>query len=514
MKTKNAILNYITLAVPYVIIGFLGLFKIRLFLNILGAEIHGIYQLYTQLFVYLSLTEGGFTTAVIYHLYKPFAKKDYFMISKILSGARRIFYVIGFIIFIIGIIVSFNLHLFIKTNSFDFLYIQLAFIVFLISEIINYFFASYRITYNADQKLYKVNIITQTFLIFRSLIEMGLLLLGFDLLTILISHIFTSLVSNLIIMYMIKKDYKQIKFNEKEKNYEPVKDIKNIIPHKIGTLVANNIDIVIISSFINLTTVAIYSVYNYIITFINRLILHITPSITPGIGNFLVLQESKKKNLFYELNTLMFFLATILCIPISFFINPFIEMWVGNSMLVSNYTALFFVIILFFNIIKIPIHSFTGASGLFKETRLATIIESLVNLSFSLLLVKSYGIMGVLLGTIIAYIIDLNYRVHIIYKYIIKEKTFNYYKILLRHFLLIIIFSIVNYYISLIYKNYINLNFINWFLIGFIIFVINTLILLFLYSKIFSDFNLEKRFKHLIKKDGDIYEKKEDIDCA
>ena len=42
----------------------------------LGSETLGLYQLFSQIMVYVALVDGGLTSAVLYSLYKPNANKD------------------------------------------------------------------------------------------------------------------------------------------------------------------------------------------------------------------------------------------------------------------------------------------------------------------------------------------------------------------------------------------------------------------------------------------------------
>lgn len=58
MRTKRAIINFITDALPQVLILILGIIKIKLFINILGETKLGLYQLYNQIVAYLVLIEG------------------------------------------------------------------------------------------------------------------------------------------------------------------------------------------------------------------------------------------------------------------------------------------------------------------------------------------------------------------------------------------------------------------------------------------------------------------------
>ena len=53
MRTKSTIINFITDAFPQVLILILGLFKTKLFIDILGSNQLGLYQLYGQIIAYL-----------------------------------------------------------------------------------------------------------------------------------------------------------------------------------------------------------------------------------------------------------------------------------------------------------------------------------------------------------------------------------------------------------------------------------------------------------------------------
>ena len=94
MRTKKAIINYITETVPAILIMCLGFFRIKFFLKYLGTDILGLYQMFGQFFAYINLTEAGFSTAALYSLYKPISDKDQKKVNSILSGTNRILKII------------------------------------------------------------------------------------------------------------------------------------------------------------------------------------------------------------------------------------------------------------------------------------------------------------------------------------------------------------------------------------------------------------------------------------
>ena len=69
-----------------------------------------------------------------------------------------------------------------------------------------------------------------------------------------------------------------------------------------------------------------------------------------------------------------------------------------------------------------------NSKGLFKETKIATILEALLNLTISLILVNKIGLIGVLLGTIISKLLtSFLQNPHYIYNHIFKVKPIYYY---------------------------------------------------------------------------------------
>ena len=107
MKTKRTALNMVTDVIPLLIVSLLGIFKVKLFIEYLGNETMGLYNLFNNIMIYVSLVDGGLASAVLYSLYKPNANGDKEKLNEILSGAMQTFSKIGMIVFGIAFVVSF-----------------------------------------------------------------------------------------------------------------------------------------------------------------------------------------------------------------------------------------------------------------------------------------------------------------------------------------------------------------------------------------------------------------------
>ena len=112
MRTKKIFLNMICDILPYLLIGVVGIIKMDVLIKYIGDVGNGYYQTINQIISYVFLAQAGFSDAVIYSLYKPFAEKNKDDINAIYGGARKVFKIIGFIILGIIFLVTLGLHLF------------------------------------------------------------------------------------------------------------------------------------------------------------------------------------------------------------------------------------------------------------------------------------------------------------------------------------------------------------------------------------------------------------------
>lgn len=401
MRTKKSLKNILSAVILTLVVGLIGFVKVKVFINGLSNDIYSLNQLFGQIFNYLAIADIGFGLLINKQLYQAFAKDDKKEINKIYSTSKKFYKIIGIIMISIALIISFFVQFLTKANLPVF-YIQLVFIIFIIRNVIDYFFVAPRYILEADQKIYKVNIALKGIRILESMIEIILVLIGVDYLIILLPSIFITLIIDI---YINKKIYKMYPWltNDKTFNKKYLKGTKDIIWRKGADLLNSNTDIILISTFINPLNVVIYSSYVYITKFIGDLIYLISSGITPSFANALFKEKEEKSiGIFHEINTLFLFAASFINIMLYIFLTGLINFWVGPKYVVNNFTLFLFCFSAFQVIIDKPIVIIINSKGLFKETKIATILEALLNIIISLVLIKPLGLSGVLIGTILA----------------------------------------------------------------------------------------------------------------
>ena len=434
MRTKNSLKNIISVVIFNIIIGVLGFLKVKVFVNGLTDDIYSLNQLFYQIFGYIAIADIGFGLVLNKQLYSAFAKKDKSLINSIYSTSKKFFKYIAFFMMAVSIIISFFVQYLTKADV-NSSYIQLVFMIFMIRNIIDYFFVSPRYVMDADQKNYKINHFIKTTKILEILSEIILVYLGVNYLVVLVPGIFITLFMDLYINSIVYKEYPWLKDNGSyDKNH--LKGTKDLIYLRLSGLMNSNTDIILISTFINPLTVIIYTSYVYITKFVSDTIHIAAGAITPSYANVLNKESDKKTyDVFKELNILFLFVASFVFIMLYSFLDPLIDMWVGSEYLTDNISLFLFCLISFQAISIRAVVITINSKGLFKETKLATICETILNLLLSITLIFKLGLKGVLLGTVIAtFLTSFIQNAVYIYKHVFNEKPYKYF---------------INYFISL-----------------------------------------------------------------
>lgn len=495
MRTKKAIINYLTELVPQILILILGFFKVKVFLDNLGTELVGLFQLFNQLLFYLSLLDGGAGTIIGYYLYKPISENNNKSIGSILSATIKFFSIIGVAVIVLGFVLDLNIMFFIKDSTLSPIIIKFMFLILLISNVLSYFYTPYTLFMDAKQERYKYNLIVQPILVIKSILEIVLVIIFKDLFVVLIMQLIMTAIQNIVVRYLFRKNYKEINLKEKA-DFKFVKEIKTIIPHKIGSIVANNIDIVIVSKFIAITKVVTYSSYLYIIEVLQKFVDLIAGAVLPGVGNVLVTDKKNAYKLFKEYNYFLYYIAIVLCVPLFMSISNFVRLYYGKDIVATELVSLMFVLLLFYRIIRNSCGTFVSAAGLFKETIICVFLEATINLTLSLVLVKPLGMLGLLLGTLIAYLCsDYLIKPTLLNKKIFKEKKFSYYK---ESILFIALFSVLLILFKFLFSNFNINNLLIWFIYSIIIFIINFVIVTIVF-KLIKKCEFLDRFINIIK---------------
>jgi O-antigen/teichoic acid export membrane protein len=198
--------------------------------------------------------------------------------------------------------------------------------------------------------------------------------------------------------------------------------------HKIGGTVLNSTDNIILSSFVGLVAVGIYSNYSLILSGINGILKQVLGSFTATLGNAHVEQSLEDRYVSYR--RLIFanmWIASVCTICMFVLIDDFIYTWLGKDMLLDTMTVVVLCVQFYLTTVRFISTSFIDGCGLFVRDKIRPLIEAFINVVVSIVFVRLIGIAGVFVGTIISHLCTVFWREpYLLFKYEFKRSSKEY----------------------------------------------------------------------------------------
>lgn len=416
------------------------------FIYTIGVTFLGVNGLYLNILSVLSFAELGIGTAMNYSLYKPVAENDKEKIKALMYLYKHAYRWIAIIVTGIGLSLIPFLNFIIKdpgTISSNELVIY--YLIFLFNTVSTYFVAYKYSLVNAEQKNYiQTNIQTITIVI-TTIVQITVLILMHSFLIYLISAALIELVQKIFANrylnqrypYLLDKNIRKLSKEEKE----PIKkNIRALVYHKIGEISVHQTDNILISSFINITTVGLVSNYTLIISAVTSFINIIFNSLISGFGNLIATESIDKQfELFKVYRFVGFWCYGFASIAFIILINPFIELWIGSEMLVGGIVIYLIIIDYYLKGHRIVVNNFKVAAGIFDEDKYIGLIQAVVNLVVSIVMVRKMGLPGIFVGTVVQGLVSTMTRPFIVYNKVFKKSGMEYYKDSLVYLIVLII---------------------------------------------------------------------------
>lgn len=274
-------------------------FIVRTTINIyLGAEYLGLNSLFSSIISVLSLSELGFGSAIVYHMYKPIAENNVSLVCALLNFYRKAYIAVGSAILIIGLILVPVVPRLICGSYPKDINLIAVYLVFLANTTISYFMSAYL---NSLLVVYQRSDVTS---FINTVITIGLNLLQIIVVIITKNYFWycillpLSTIANNIWVYLFTRTaYPQYHCAGKL-DKEHLQSIKKLLMgafiQKASSVTRNALDSLCISLFLGLTLTAIYSNYFTILNSITAFMSILCTSVLGGIGNHIVIKKQEE----------------------------------------------------------------------------------------------------------------------------------------------------------------------------------------------------------------------------
>lgn len=433
MRTKYAIKNISMSIFSQIVIILLGFVSRKVFVDNLGAEYLGVNGLLSNVLSMMVLIEGGIGISIVYNLYKPLAENNKGKIVALVQLYKKAYTALAIIMLIISMVLYPFMGYLMKTDT-NISGMFIVYAIFVGKNMISYMNAYKWALINADQKGYVLSGSNLIFQIVTTLGKIAILMISKNYILYLLVEVSVFVIQNVVNTIIVYKRYPYLKEKSKheidlETKVNITKNVKAMFLHNIGGYLVFSTDNILISAFVGLKAVGLYSNYTMVISQLSNLLAPIINGIGAGVGNLIATEDENKTFSIFNISFMIsFWIYSCATIFLYNLLDPFIVWLFGEKYILSKPIVIVVLLNFYLNGMRGPIATFKNKAGLFTQDKYISVIEGLVNLFGSLLLIKYLGFIGVFLGTTLSTLTTIFWsQPRVVYKHLFKRKVSEYF---------------------------------------------------------------------------------------
>lgn len=423
----GVILSFVLIMVEGVLTFFLTPYIIRT----LGQAEYGVYKLIVSINSYILLLDLGIGNAVIRYISKFRTNQDKIKEAKFLGIANIFYWIISAVAFAVGIIITILFpRLFSKGLTFD--EIELSkklLIVTVLNSVILFATTPYRNAILAYEKFgfsRTVSIVQITFRIGLSFISLRI---GYGSIGIVIANLITTIISGMV-LFLYAKNKLQLRANYHNMDFSMAREVVAfslfVLLQMIATQINNSVDQILIGSLVvsSASLLGIYSLGIELLHYFEVVGRSFTNVLMPGLvrivesgGDKSKIQHEMEKTGRIIFMSLIFILSCFAIVG-----QDFIKLWAGDGFQESYVVTLLLMSVQTITITEVVGSQVLWAMNQHKEQAVAKITIVLINIIFSIALIKWRPVLGAVIGTVISITIGDIVVMNVIYK---KKLSFN-----------------------------------------------------------------------------------------
>ena len=423
------------------------------FTHTLSESYVGVNGLFTDIIQVLSLSEMGVGTAITFALYRPIAEGDTQKQKSLMLLFQKFYRGVAVIVAAGGALLIPFMDIIIKDYG-DVEHLKFIYILYLVNTVCSYLLIYKKTLMDAHQLLYIGTFYQTMSWVLQDILQIIVLVVLHDFILFLLINIATTVLCNVCISvragrlypYLKEKDAAPLSAEEKKGIFS---NIRAMLMHKVGTVIVNNTDNLLLSAFVGLVSVGGYSNYYLVIGSVRQMLNQVYQGITASVGNLGVTEEEGHIRQVFEavffIGQWMYGFAFICLYEL---LNPFIEISFGRQYLFPEITVFVLCVNFFINGMRNATLTFRDSMGLFWYDRHKAVAEAVLNLGLSLLLVNRMGMTGVFLGTLFSMMLTSVWvEPYVLYKHGFHKSCISYF---VRYFVYTVVIGFVWYMTDLL----------------------------------------------------------------
>lgn len=403
-RLRKAFYSSVTSAIYQVAIIVCGFITSRLLIETYGSEWNGVIASITKFLSLFAIVEVGVNGATRVALYKSFANNDSVQTSAIINANDRYYRKISFFLIIYVLVLACCVPLIINANI---SYWSVFFMVLIIGTskfAENCWGINSRILLAASQSNYLTNIIQTVSMIANAILLFIIVKTGGDVFAAKFGSNAILIVIPIVLFILSHRMFCI------DKRVAPdniaLKDRWNVLANSLANIVHENVDVFFITVFCNAKELSVYSLYYIVADGLTRVFQVITNGLEAGFGDMWARKQydTLKQNLrkyeyiIYALSANLFGCMIILVVP---FMSVYMR-GVTDVNYARTSLGICIAIAQILMSLRTPYVLLVQAAGHYKQVKAAGYAEAGINIVFTVVLVLKFGIVGAIVGTIVA----------------------------------------------------------------------------------------------------------------
>ncbi|WP_051940211.1 lipopolysaccharide biosynthesis protein [Stenoxybacter acetivorans] len=373
-----------------------------------GSEINGMIASAKQFISYLTLLEAGVGAAGIVALYQPLARGDIALRNRILASVRRLYRFSGSL-FIPALILLACVYAWITRHE---LSPQLTLIMVLLLGFINvldfFLFGTYRVLLAADQKQYVLSAVQAVSVVGNVAASYVLIKWGYSIVAVQCVASAVLLLKIGLTAFYVRHTYSDLHFHWHKKNAYHIEQTWDVLFHQLCALVIFSSPLVLITLFLTLKDASVYAVYALVFMGVKLFLQTASQGMQAIFGHTLHGELAKTQQHFLRYEIIFFCALGWIYSATAILFMPFITLYTAN-MTDADYhqptLALMFLLAGFIENCRIPAVTLIMAAGHYRQTKPQALLETGINLIASVILIRHYGLAGLLGGAVLSFLL-------------------------------------------------------------------------------------------------------------
>lgn len=456
LKKKNILKNVVWGFGGQFFVIILGIIVPRIMIGNYGSDVNGLLSTVSQIFTYLALLEAGIGQAAKNALYKPLSEKNEEVFSGIAASAQKYYRHIT-IYYALGVMVLALITPFIFATEISKTTIFMIVLLEGMSGILSFYFVQTKIlVIEMNGKGYVNNVVNVISKCAGYSARIILASVGVNIVLLQATYFIITVCKVLFYQIYFKKSFQWVNLSSAADKIV-LKDRNSYVLTEIAWTIFSSTDMIVLSIFVSTELSSVYSVYNMVFANLNVLLSAVYYNVNYLLGIRFHKNLEEYKTL-HDIFTTVFMGAMTVLMSVSYvLIIPFIKLYTGG---VADIEYIYPSLPVLFSMVQLISWSrysagnLTGIAGYAKPTAIVSLIEAIMNLTLSIILVQSFGIVGVLIATVASLPLKAIWCVYIAEKKVMKRSFWNTIKIWIANYAVFSVAVILKKTVAIEVDNY------------------------------------------------------------